>query len=65
MLTAIMVEKNNEEERLARIEQVIEALQQQSVAARPVAAKIDALQMPLEPNATPRRRRTRLNRPTT
>jgi formiminotetrahydrofolate cyclodeaminase len=60
MLTAIMIEKNHDEERLARVEQMLEALQQQAEAPKTVIANVDVLQMSLTRDATPRRRRTDL-----
>ena len=59
MLAAIMVEKNNDEERLARIERLIEALQRESGTMKAVTKKlIDIAQVSLKREAIRQRRRT-------
>jgi hypothetical protein len=65
MLPAFMVESNNDEERLARIEKMIEALQRESDTVKSVAGKlIDVIQaspllvpgrIPLTRSAKPKR----------
>jgi hypothetical protein len=59
MLTAIMVETNHDEERLARIEQMIETLQRESGTMKTVTGKIiDIVQVSLKRDAIRHRRRT-------
>ena len=59
MLTATMVETNHDEERLARIERMIEALQRESETMKTVTAKIiDVVQVSLKRDAIRQRRRT-------
>jgi hypothetical protein len=59
MLTAIMVETAHDEERLARIEQMIEALQRESGTMKTVTAKIiDVVQVSLKRDSIRPRRRT-------
>jgi hypothetical protein len=59
MLTAIMVETNLNEERLARIEQMIETLQRESGTMKTVTGKIiDIVQVSLKRDGIRHRRRT-------
>jgi hypothetical protein len=59
ILPAMMVEKNHDEERFARIEQMIETLQQEPGTLRTATGKmIDVGQVSLKRDAIRRRRRT-------
>ena len=58
MLTAIMLERNDDEERFTRIEQMLKALQRQEEAPKTVMARVDAAEASFAQDATPRRRRT-------